>query len=81
MVNDSYCSVVGAIFRTLSFAKTVILFIYWIFQISGQLQSRHILTVSMFNAYTAFSPLARIKSAGIPSTPSDVLCLGVGQQN
>ena len=39
----------------------------------GQLQSLHILTVNVCMASTAFSPLARIKSAGIPSTPGAFL--------
>ena len=40
---------------------------------SGQLQSRHILTLNLYRASTAFSPLARIESAGIPSTPGAFL--------
>ena len=40
---------------------------------SGQLQSRYITTVNMCRASTSFSPLARIKSDGIPSTPGAFL--------
>ena len=39
--------------------------ISWISRISGQLQSRNILRVSLCSASASFSPLARIKTAGI----------------